>query len=29
MGHQLEFEFFHRGTYGPLTYQLYRVSPTQ
>jgi hypothetical protein len=24
MGNQLEFEFFHRGQYGPLTYQLYR-----
>ena len=25
MGNQLQFEFFHRGEYGPLTYQLYRV----
>lgn len=25
MGDQLQFEFFHRGEYGPLTYQLYRV----
>jgi hypothetical protein len=24
MGDQLEFEFFHRGEYGPLTYRLYR-----
>jgi hypothetical protein len=24
MGSQLEFEFFHRGEYGPLTYRLYR-----
>jgi hypothetical protein len=24
MGDQLEFEFFHRSEYGPLTYQLYR-----
>jgi len=29
MGHQLEFEFFHRGAYGPLMYQLYRVAPTE
>lgn len=28
MGDQLEFEFFHRGEYGPLTYRLYRfVAP--
>jgi len=25
MGNQLQFEFFHRGQYGPLTYQLYRT----
>jgi hypothetical protein len=25
MGDQLEFEFFHRGDYGPLTYRLYRI----
>jgi hypothetical protein len=25
MGDQLEFEFFHRGQYGPLTYRLYRI----
>jgi hypothetical protein len=24
MGNKLEFEFFHRSEYGPLTYQLYR-----
>lgn len=24
MGNKLEFEFFHRGSYGPLTYQLYQ-----
>ena len=27
MDNQLEFEFFHRGQYGPLTFQLYRVDP--
>ena len=27
MGDQLEFEFFHRGQYGPLTYRLYRLRP--
>jgi hypothetical protein len=26
MGDQLEFEFFHRGQYGPLTYRLHRIS---
>ena len=26
MGNALEFEFFHRGDYGPLTYRLYRVA---
>lgn len=26
-GNELEFEFFHRGEYGPLLYQLYRVVP--
>jgi hypothetical protein len=25
MGDQLEFEFFHRGEYGPLTYRLFLV----
>jgi hypothetical protein len=25
MGDQLEFEFFHHGQYGPLTYRLYRI----
>ena len=25
MGDQLEFEFFHRSQYGPLTYRLYRI----
>ena len=25
MGNALEFEFFHRGEYGPVTFQLYRV----
>jgi len=29
MGHELEFEFFHRGIYGPLTYQLVRVAPSE
>jgi hypothetical protein len=28
MGDQLQFEFFHRGQYGPLTYRLYRVDPS-
>lgn len=28
MGNQLQFEFFHRGEYGPLTYQLYRGDPS-
>jgi len=27
MGDRLEFEFFHRGDYGPLTYRLYRIAP--
>jgi hypothetical protein len=27
-GNELEFEFFHRGEYGPLLYQLYRASPS-
>ena len=27
MGDRLEFEFFHRGTYGPLVYQLTRTGP--
>jgi len=27
MGDQLEFEFFHQGSYGPLTYRLYLVEP--
>ena len=27
-GNELEFEFFHRGEYGPLLYQLYRVAPS-
>jgi hypothetical protein len=26
-GNELEFEFFHRGQYGPLLYQLYRAAP--
>lgn len=27
MNDALEFEFFHRGIYGPLTYRLYRAMP--
>jgi hypothetical protein len=27
MGDQLEFEFFHGGQYGPLTYRVYRLRP--
>jgi hypothetical protein len=29
MGDLLEFEFFHRGAYGPLTYQLYLVAASE
>lgn len=27
MGDQLEFEFFHLGQYGPVTFRLYRIGP--